>query len=49
MASFTMLVSTNLSAWSAFASATRSVSGLYQFTDPLSAPTPHRFYRARWP
>jgi hypothetical protein len=47
VASFTMLVSANLSAWSAFASATRSVSGLYQFTDTLSAQTPLRFYRAR--
>jgi hypothetical protein len=49
VASFTLLVSTNLSAWSVLGSATRSVSGFYQFTDPLAAQTQTRFYRARWP
>ena len=49
VASCSMLVSTNLSAWSVLGSATQSVSGIYQFTDPLSTQTPQRFYRARWP
>jgi hypothetical protein len=49
VASFTVLVSTNLTNWTVLGPATEGPSGQYQFSDPQAADDAQRFYRVRSP
>ena len=52
-ASFTVLTSTNVTLpcaeWSVLGAVVETVPGQFQFTDPPTTNTAHRFFLIRWP
>jgi len=47
--SFTVYLSTNLTAWSPLGTATQTLPGYFQFTDTAATNSPSRFYQLRSP